>query len=148
VRRGDADAAGAEPLRLWPYEAARESAGADETEAFTAEAINELAAFVKGGGEVLFGTDVGYMRDFDPADEYALMTRAGMSPMQILASLTTAPAARFQPQLKRGRVAVGYQADLTVLAGDPATDIRAFAHVRYTLRDGHVIYDAGVQPPQ
>jgi imidazolonepropionase-like amidohydrolase len=135
-------------LKLWPYEAAKESAGADETEAFTAEAINELTAFMKGGGEVLFGTDVGYMRDFDPADEYALMARAGMTPMQILASLTTAPAARFHAQLKLGRVAVGYKADLAVLAGDPATDIRAFAHVRYTLRNGHVVYDAGAQPSQ
>jgi imidazolonepropionase-like amidohydrolase len=108
--------------------------------------VDSLAAFVNGGGEVLFGTDVGYMRDFDPADEYALMTQAGMTPMQILASLTTAPAARFHAQLKLGRVAVGYKADLAVLAGDPATDIRVFAHVRYTLRDGHVIYDAGAQP--
>ena len=65
-------------------------------DAFTVEAIAQLTAFVKGGGEMLFGTDVGYMRDFDPADEYTLMTRAGMTPMQILASLTTAPAARFQ----------------------------------------------------
>ena len=97
---------------------------------------------MKSGGETLFGTDVGYMRDFDPADEYRLMARAGMTPMQILASLTSAPAARFQKTLKLGRVVAGYVADLTVLDGDPAHDVTAFAHVRYTLRDGKVIYDA------
>lgn len=129
-------------LKLWPYEAARQQASAAETEAFTGEAIAQLSAFVKSGGETLFGTDVGYMRDFDTADEYALMTRAGMTPMQILASLTSAPAARFQKGLQLGRVAPGYIADLTVLDGDPASDVTAFAHVRYTLRDGRVIFDA------
>ncbi len=103
---------------------------------------------MKGGGETLFGTDVGYMLDFDPADEYTLMTRAGMTPMQILASLTSAPAARFQKGLKLGRVAAGYVADLTVLDGDPSNDVTAFAHVRYTLRDGRVIYDARAAAPK
>ncbi len=135
-------------LKLWPYEAARQHASAAESDAFTAEAMAQLTAFVKRGGETLFGTDVGYMRDFDPADEYRLMTRAGMTPMQILASLTSAPAARFQKTLKLGRVVPGYVADLTVLDGDPAHDVTAFAHVRYTLRDGKVIYDARVTAPQ
>jgi hypothetical protein len=70
-------------LKLWLYESARQHASAAETDAFTAEAMAQLTAFVKSGGETLFGTDVGYMRDFDPADEYALMARAGMTPMQI-----------------------------------------------------------------
>ena len=129
-------------LKLWRYEAAKEQASAAATEQFLGDALAELTAFVRGGGEVLFGTDVGYMRDFDPSDEYAYMARAGMTPAQILAALTTAPAARFQPTLKLGRVAVGYVADLTVLDGDPAQDVRAFARVRYTLRDGKPIFSA------
>ena len=129
-------------LKLWPYEAAKEHASAAESEAFAADAIAELTAFVRGRGETLFGTDVGYMRDFDPTDEYALMARAGMTPMQILASLTTSPAARFQKPLRLGRVAVGYTADLAVIDGDPAQDVGAFARVRYTVRDGRLIYDA------
>jgi len=129
-------------LKLWPYEAAKEHASQAQTDAFLGDAVAELTAFVRGGGEVLFGTDVGYMRDFDPTDEYVFMARAGMTPMQILASLTTAPAARFQRQLRIGRVAPAYVADLTVLDGDPAQDVRAFARVRYTLRDGKVVFSA------
>ena len=129
-------------LKLWPYEAAKEHASQAETEAFLGDAVAQLTAFVRGGGEVLFGTDVGYMRDFDPTDEYVFMARAGMTPMQILASLTTAPAARFQRQLKIGRVATAYVADLTVLDADPAQDVRAFARVRYTIRDGKPIFDS------
>jgi imidazolonepropionase-like amidohydrolase len=34
-------------------------------------------------------------------------------------------------------------ADLVVLRADPASDVRAFAAVQYTIRDGVPIYTAG-----
>ena len=107
---------------------------------FTADGVNQLAAFVKAGGDVLFGTDVGYMAEYDPTEEYALMARAGMSPTQILTALTVAPAMRFREQGKRGRIEPGMRADLVILDGDPASDVRNFARVRYTIRMGRVIY--------
>jgi len=70
------------------------------------------------------------------------MARAGMSFPQILASLTTAPAARFGDSDRVGRIAPGFAADLVVLGGDPATDLRALTRVEYTLRDGQIIYQA------
>ena len=39
----------------------------------------QLREFTALGGQVLFGTDVGYMTDYDPSDEYAYMQRAGLS---------------------------------------------------------------------
>ena len=63
-----------------------------------------------------------------------------MSFDQILASLTTAPAGRFRESEHAGKLAAGMDADLVVLAGDPATDITAFAKVQYTLRNGGIIY--------
>ncbi len=88
----------------------------------------------------MFGTDVGFMGDYDPTDEYVFMARAGLTPMQILASLTTAPAAKFKEDEHRGRIAVGMAADLAVLGGDPAQDVRNFTEVRYTIRQGKLIY--------
>jgi imidazolonepropionase-like amidohydrolase len=41
-------------------------------------------------------------------------------------------------------VAFGSPAELVLLDGDPATDIRTLAKVRYTIRRGRVIY--GVTP--
>ena len=64
----------------------------------------QLRRFARGGGEVLFGTDVGYMADYDPTDEYVLMGQAGLSFQQVLASLTTAPAARVRTTIRAGRV--------------------------------------------
>ena len=60
-----------------------------------------------------------------------------MTPMQILASLTTAPAARWKEDERRGRVAPGFDADLVVLAADPADDVKNFAKVRCVFRGGH-----------
>jgi imidazolonepropionase-like amidohydrolase len=88
----------------------------------------------------LFGTDVGYMTDYDPTREYELMAEAGMTPMQILASLTTTPAARWNEQNSRGRIAAGMQADLVVLDADPADSPRNFAAVRCAIRGGEIIY--------
>ncbi len=39
-----------------------------------------------------------------------------------------------------GRLAPGMDADLVVLDGDRATDPTAFARVRYTMRQGSVLY--------
>jgi hypothetical protein len=55
------------------------------------------------GGEVLFGTDVGYLQDDDPTEEYELMAAAGMDYRQVLASLTAAPAARFGDVEREGK---------------------------------------------
>jgi imidazolonepropionase-like amidohydrolase len=98
--------------------------------------------YARAGGQILFGTDVGYLTDYDPTEEVVLMGTAGFSWREILASLTTSPAARFGEGDRRGRVAAGMDADLVVLARDPVRDVRAFTEVRYTVRGGKVIYSA------
>jgi len=103
----------------------------------------QLRAFANAGGQVLFGTDVGYLRDYDPTDEYVLMEQAGLDYPRILAALTTAPAERFGAAASAGRLARGFAADVVVIDGDPARDIRALAKVRYTLRAGRILYTRG-----
>jgi len=125
-------------LKLWTYELAKRQAPKDEVDRFEGYAQHQLAAFVKAGGRVLFGTDAGYMTDLDPTDEYVLMAQAGMTPMQVLASLTTNPAAEWSSA--RGRVAAKLAADLVVLAGDPASDVKQFAAVRCAIRAGKRVY--------
>jgi imidazolonepropionase-like amidohydrolase len=97
--------------------------------------------FADSAGEILFGTDVGYIYRFDTTEEYTLMEQAGMSFTQILASLTTNPADRFGFGSLSGRVRKGMDADLTVFNGDPGRDIAAFSRVQYAIRRGHVIFD-------
>jgi imidazolonepropionase-like amidohydrolase len=125
-------------LTLWRYELRHE--GISMADGLEEIAVGQLRGWVRAGGEVLFGTDVGYMTEYDPTEEYALMAKAGMTFRQILASLTTAPAERFGASKQLGRIGPGFAADLTILRNDPSKDIRAFAAVEYAIRDGKVIY--------
>lgn len=125
-------------LTLW--ETVSPNASAAEIEAGMSRAAQQLQAFSQAGGQVLFGTDVGYIDRFDTSEEFKWMSRAGMSFQEILASLTTNPAQRFGYSAHSGRIAKGMDADFVVLRADPAQDTSAFSKVRYTIRGGEVIY--------
>ena len=127
-------------LKLWPYELKREGLPAELVELVLGNGVAQTRAFAELGGQLLFGTDVGYMIDYDPTEEFVYLQRARLAPAQILAMLTTAPAARFGRADRTGRLAPGFSADVVVLDGDPALDVRAFAKVRVTMRDGRIIY--------
>lgn len=127
-------------LKLLRYELAKEQVPAPQAEAVLQDSVRELGRFAAAGGKLLFGTDVDYMADSDPTDEYELLAQAGLRPMQILASLTTAPAERWNEASQSGRLAPGMAADIVVLNGDPVASVRHFADVKCTLRGGRVIY--------
>jgi len=100
--------------------------------------VGQLKGFSDNGGVVLFGTDVGYIPLYDTTLEYELMHRA-LSERQVLASLTTNPAAYFKAP-KKGKIEQGFDADLVILDGDPIADVRNLAKVAATIRAGQVIY--------
>jgi imidazolonepropionase-like amidohydrolase len=103
--------------------------------------FREVKSYSDAGGQILFGTDVGYLTDYSLLTrEFELLHRSGLTFDQILASLTTAPAARFGFAEKTGRVAVWQEADLAVLNGDPKQDVTAFSRVALTVRLGNIIY--------
>jgi imidazolonepropionase-like amidohydrolase len=104
------------------------------------EVLDQVRDYARLGGQILFGTDVGYLADYDPLREYELMEAAGLTWRQILASLTTDPAIRFNETGRRGRLAQGMDGDLVVLGADPMRGSRALADVRFTIRTGRVIF--------
>jgi imidazolonepropionase-like amidohydrolase len=129
-------------LTLFDVEIKKAGVSPEIAQGFVNSVITRLRTFNAAGGEILFGTDVGYIYQFDTTEEYTLLQRAGMTFPQILASLTTNPAQRFGFSAHSGRVVEKMDADLTVFAADPATDITAFSRVRYTIRAGKIIYQA------
>ena len=130
-------------FKLWSYELAKQNVPPPVVDRLVGATLAELRSFAEAGGQILFGTDVGYMQEFDPTDEYVLMAKAGLTPAQILASLTTEPAKRWKEDKRRGRVEAGFDADLVVLGADPFEDVRNFAQVRCVFRAGQQIYPAG-----
>lgn len=99
---------------------------------------DEVKQYFSQGGTILFGSDVGFTSAYDTTQEYEFMARA-MGWRDILASLTTNPSEYFKASNK-GRVEKGIDADLVVLDGDPATDVKNLAKVAWTIRGGVVIY--------
>ncbi len=126
-------------LTLWHVESKSESPEEFE-KGMNTMVLPQLRAYSAAGGQILFGTDVGYIEQFDTSEEFEWMSRAGMTLQQILASLTTNPAQRFGYSARRGRIAEGMDGDLVVLRADPAHDATAFSKVRYTTVGGKVIY--------
>ncbi|MGD0589087.1 MAG: amidohydrolase family protein [Thermoplasmata archaeon] len=91
------------------------------------------------GGELLFGTDVGYMTDYATEDEFQALTHAGVDARGILRMLTTAPTERLGLSKGVGTVVPGQRGDLVVLDADPMEDVSAFARIRATVREGRVL---------
>jgi imidazolonepropionase-like amidohydrolase len=92
------------------------------------------------GGDLIFGTDVGYMTAYTTGDELHALEESGLAANDVLRMLTTAPAERFGLAASKGTIEPGKLADLVVLQGDPASDVMAFSQVRFTIRNGQVIY--------
>jgi imidazolonepropionase-like amidohydrolase len=127
-------------LSLWRFELQRDSAPQSAVDAFVNRGVAQLRQYFEAGGPILFGTDVGYMTDYDTRLEFELMAQAGMGYRDILAALTTVPANRHGAGTYSGKIAEGFDADIVVLNADPAKDIAAFANVQYVFRTGRLIY--------
>lgn len=129
-------------LTLFETEARRGGMPEPGIQRFVATAQDQLKAMQQAGGQILFGTDAGYIDIYDTHRELALMAGAGMDWRQILASLTVVPAQRFGHADDAGHIAPGMAGDLVVLGGDPADAVEALADVRYTVRAGRILYRA------
>jgi len=106
---------------------------------FIAAGKEQLHAFTAAGGEVLFGTDVGFLSEKDTDEEVGWMAGAGMDWRAILVSLTTAPARRMK-DTARGVLGVGAPADVVLVEGDPRASVEAITHVRETWVAGKSVF--------
>jgi imidazolonepropionase-like amidohydrolase len=100
----------------------------------------EVRTFHGLGGTLLFGTDVGYMTDYTTEGEFDALGKSGLNWQDVLAMLTTNPAARLGVQDRKGTVTAGKLADLVVLDADPAADLKNFSRVRTVVRSGAVVW--------
>jgi len=127
-------------LALWRAVMEENHATPEVMDGFIQRGADELKSFAAQGGTVLFGTDVGFQKEYDTTHEMEYMGRA-LGWKEILASLTTNPCDFFKRE-HCGRVEVGDDGDVVVLTADPAADVKNFAKVAYTVRGGRVIYSA------
>lgn len=100
----------------------------------------EVRQFHELGGMLIFGTDVGYMTDYSIEGEFESLGKCGLTTTDVLAMLTTNPAAKLGVSAQKGTVTAGKLADLTILDADPATSLTNFAQVRTVVRSGRVLW--------
>ncbi|WP_273028976.1 CIA30 family protein [Massilia timonae] len=95
-------------------------------------------ALRKAGVPILAGTDAGNagtLYGISMHRELAALVEAGLSPAEALAAATSAPAAAFRLG-RRGCIARGCKADLLLVEGNPAADVRATRHIVEVWKDG------------
>ncbi|KAK0341890.1 hypothetical protein LTR94_024566, partial [Friedmanniomyces endolithicus] len=94
-----------------------------------------------GGVRIAFGTDSGVSAHGDNAQEFALLVKAGLTPLEAVQAATTGAAEHLGISSEAGRIAPGMPADIIAVPGDPLSDVSALERVRFVMKSG-VVYRA------
>src|SRR5215472_2795852 len=99
---------------------------------------------VNAGVKIAFGTDVGgFDWGIDPAIEFPLMVKYGMTPAQAIRSATTTAAEMLGMQNDLGSIAPGKFADVVAVKGDPLNDISLLQKIDFVMKGGEVYKGPG-----
>jgi imidazolonepropionase-like amidohydrolase len=94
---------------------------------------------LKAGVKIAFGTDMGGIPWTEPiANEFGLMVKFGMSPMDAIKSATSTAANLLEMKGDIGVIAPGAFADLVGVKGDPLANVEALKSVNFVMKDGSV----------
>jgi imidazolonepropionase-like amidohydrolase len=97
-----------------------------------------LAKAVPAGVRIAFGTDAGVSKHGRNADEFELMVKHGMTPMQAIQAATVNAADLLGLANEIGSIEPGKSADLIAVSGDPLTDVTMLKRVQFVMRAGVV----------
>jgi imidazolonepropionase-like amidohydrolase len=97
-------------------------------------------AFVKAGGLLIAGLDPtgngGVVAGFGDHREVELLVEAGFTPLEAIKIATLNGALFLGEDSRIGSIAVGKQADLMVIKGNPAANIADIEKVEFVFKDG------------
>jgi len=109
--------------------------------------LESVQRAVKAGVKLGMGSDAVYSMFGQNTRELQWFVKAGMTPLQALATATTTAAALLGLEDRLGRVAPGYLADLVAVEGDPLTTIGALlSGVRWVMKEGKVVLRLTSEP--
>jgi imidazolonepropionase-like amidohydrolase len=95
----------------------------------------------EGGVHIAFGTDSGVSAHGDNAQEFALLVRAGLTPLEAIQAATVNAADHLGLSAEAGRITPGMPADIVAVSGDPLSDVATLQHMRFVMRGGVVYRD-------
>jgi len=93
----------------------------------------------EGGVKIAFGTDSGVSAHGDNAGEFALLVKAGLTPLEAIQTATVNAAAHFDLSAEIGSLAPGKTADLIAVKGDPLADVTVLRSVTSVVKSGVVV---------
>jgi imidazolonepropionase-like amidohydrolase len=105
--------------------------------------LNMTKAAHAAGVKIALGTDTfGLSAHGENAQEFAILVRAGMTPMEAIVA-GTRNAADLIGSAEIGQVQPGRYADLIAVDGDPLKDVRVLEMVPFVMKGGAVVKAAG-----
>jgi imidazolonepropionase-like amidohydrolase len=90
----------------------------------------------EAGVKFAFGTDSAVSRHGENAKEFALMIKAGFTPLDAIRTATVGGAAHLRMSDQIGTLAPGKAADLIAVKEDPLKDVTELERVTYVMKDG------------
>ena len=107
--------------------------------------IKNLGDAFKAGVKIAFGTDEGLAQHGDNGKEFALMVKAGLTPMDAILSATAGGSDLLGHAADIGSVQAGRYADIIAVTGDPLVDVTELERVAFVMKGG-VVYKAAGKP--
>jgi imidazolonepropionase-like amidohydrolase len=88
--------------------------------------------------KIAFGTDTGVSAHGDNAGEFALLVKAGLTPLEAIQAATINATDHLQLSAVAGSLTPGHAADIVAVDGDPLKDVAVLTKVRFVMKDGVV----------
>lgn len=92
----------------------------------------------QAGVKIAFGTDTGVSAHGDNAGEFALLLKAGLTPMEAIQAATVNAADHFGLSDEIGALTPGKAADVIAVKGDPLADVNVLRNVSFVMKGGQV----------
>ena len=90
----------------------------------------------KYGVKIAFGTDSGVSAHGDNWQEFALMVKGGMSPLETIQSATLETAKLFKLENEIGKIKTGFSADIIALRDNPLENIESLKDISFVMKEG------------
>jgi len=90
----------------------------------------------KYGVKIAFGTDSGVSAHGDNWQEFVLMVKGGMSPLESIQSATLETAKLFNLENEIGKIKTGFSADIIALRNNPLENIESLKDISFVMKEG------------
>ncbi len=93
----------------------------------------------RGGVRIAFGTDSAVSAHGENAREFALLVKAGLTPLDAVRSATVWAAAHIGLEQEVGKLTTGMTADIVAVKGDPLADVASLETISFVMARGAVV---------